>query len=56
MNTLVRAFAFALVLTGAAASAFHSVAPTSDSMLNARASAIPVPVCPPTGTETCGAH
>lgn len=53
MNTIVRAFALALVLTGAVAST-HIASASSQPAVFARMSATPIPVCAPGGADGCG--
>ena len=52
MKNLVRAIAFSLVLTGAAASAH--IANASSPLVGRSVSAIPVPTCPPDDPTGCG--
>lgn len=53
MKTLARAFALALVVTGAAAST-HTPSTYTTATLSPRAGALPIPTCPPDGTTSCG--
>ena len=52
MKNIVRASVIALFLTGISASAH--MASASQTTVSAKASALPVPVCPPDGTTDCG--
>jgi len=53
MKNLLRAFALSLVVTGAVASA-HITNSTSQTTLTAKSSAMPVPMCAPDGSTSCG--
>ena len=52
MNTIARAFALALVLTGAVASTH--IASASTQPVGSLYMAGPVPTCPPGGVDGCG--
>ena len=55
MKNLVRAFVVAFVLSGAAASTSTHTASASTIATSMKASALPVPTCPPDGSKgTCG--
>ncbi len=53
MKNIVRAFVVVLALTGAAASTQTSSA-SSSSIITAKVSASPTPVCPPNAPNACG--
>ena len=53
MKMILRAFALSLVVTGAVASTHISNAP-SGTIVSAKMSAMPVPVCPPDDPNGCG--
>ena len=52
MKLIVRIFALSLVVTGAVASTH--IANASKPSVGARVSAMPIPVCPPDGSTSCG--
>ena len=52
MKNILRAFALSLVVTGAVASAHMTTSP--EQTLTARSSVMPIPMCPPDGTTSCG--
>lgn len=52
MNSILRALALALVAIGAAASSH--LARTAEPTISAKASFMPIPMCPPDGTTDCG--
>ena len=55
MKNIVRAFAFALVLTGAVASAHTASASTGKAVVSSKMGVMPVPMCAPgTTTNNCG--
>ena len=53
MQTIIRAFVIVLVLTGAAASTQTS-STSSKTIITAKVSAGPTPVCPPNAPNACG--
>lgn len=53
MQNIIRAFVIVLVLTGAAASTQTSSA-SSKTVITAKVSASPIPVCPPNDPNGCG--
>ncbi|WP_348267450.1 hypothetical protein P8936_17075 [Edaphobacter paludis] len=53
MQNIVRTFAIVLVLTGAAASTQTSSA-SAKTIITAKVSAGPTPVCPPNAPNACG--
>jgi len=54
MKSIVRAFVFALVLTGVAATTQTSSASTKNHAVAARTSMLPVPTCAPDDPNACG--
>ncbi len=54
MKFLVRAAVVALVLTGAAASTQISAATSSNKIVAAKTSLVPVPMCAPDDPNACG--
>lgn len=52
MKLIARVFALSLVVTGAFASSH--IARSSQPVLSAKVSAVPVPLCPPDGSTDCG--
>ena len=54
MKNLVRAFVFALVATGAIATAHTANASSAKDEVAPRVSAVPIPPCPPGQDDGCG--
>ena len=52
MKLIARLFVLSLVVTGAVASAH--IANASQPSIGAKASALPIPACPPDGSTSCG--
>jgi hypothetical protein len=52
MKNIIRTFVFSLVVTGAVASAHLSA--STQPVMHAKVSAMPVPSCPPDGSTSCG--
>ncbi len=54
MKHIVRAFVLSLVAVGAFASTHTNANASAKAQMVSMQSAIPLPACPPTGTNTCG--
>jgi len=54
MKTIIRAFVIVLALTGAVASTQIASASSQPKVSAAKASAMPIPTCPPDDPNACG--